>query len=662
MKLGFEKPNIINFGVDVSQIANQAGIAAGVDYTPAFNAITSMAEKKMQSKKNMAIMDNESKVNSVLDHANSIFSDGNLYKDSTRLQQERDSFEKKFSTAYDDVMNINMSEEERRAVYSKYDKMKKHLDDKINAQQKLEEFNQQQQKINLSVTEATNRVMSGAYSGHIDYLDENFKFVEKSINGQVEKGLMTQDKATEFLGNVGANASIIASSKNDINAILNSDLSTEEKVQEMKALKSKYSDDKFIKNLSNELSKDTSLSPATAEMFLRENIGKVEKIANMEINHIVNSNKVEAFDIKNVKNNLGKLDLKQRDKFKNYILKGEKYEAYSFYAENTNQVFEFKNRDDFYNNKQIQKDLYGQEFNLKDITDSTVPTNTLPQQAVQNIAAIGQDPINQLSISKDDFNSMTQFDLQNLMYKKAIDTVKYFMDTDDDTSAMKYLIGQDIPPIQTVQNGRLVTINMNDMATARALIDDSTPDSKVKRLTSENIIAGNFSRVIGNIQNYSALQGKRNDEKRAALRVQMGDAGIAIPKNLLDGDDKPLIKMKDFYTRGALTFSLTSNLQQIIEEINPKISQEELVNNYVDIKQLLTSSESEKEELMNYAITIYNSQGYVEEEDLANGITRKNLLNKKVDGKTAMDEAIDLYIRKKYRYDTIGSEGYNPIK
>ena len=661
MKTNYQKPNMINFGIDVSQISQQAGIAAGVDYSPAFNAISSVVKDKMQTEKNMALMDNEAKVSTILDNANSIFSDRNLYKDPTKLKQERDSLEKEFSSAYDSVLDINMSEEERKSIYLKYDKMKKHLDSKIETQKKLEDFNQQQQKININVSEATNRILSNAYSGKLDFIDNDYSFIEKAINGQVEKGLMKQDRAASFLGDISANATIIASSKNDINTILNSDLNNKEKISELKRLKNKYSNNEFIKELAKKSAEGTTLSKETFEMHLRDNIGKVEKIANMEINHISNDNKSEVMDIKNIGSNLNLLSLKQQDSFKNMMQQGKKYEAYNFYAESTDQVFEFKTRDDFYNNKQIQQDIYGETFDIKDINDTRVPTNTLPAQAVSNIEEIGKDPLNQLNLSQDDYSSMTQFDLQSMMYKKAIDTVKYYMDTDDNTSAMKYLMGQDLPAIQTVQNGRLVTINLNDMATAKALIDESTPDSKVKRLTSENIINGNVPRVIGNIQNFQAIPSNK-EEKREALRIQMGEAGIAIPKNILKGDEKPLLRNKDFYTRGSLSTSLTENLQDILTDINPGISQEQITSNYVDIKEILTSSESELEELTNYAITIYNSQGYTDENDIANGINRKNLTSKKIDGKTAMDKAIDLWIRKKYRYDTIGSEGYNPIK
>lgn len=661
MAMQFTKPNMINFGVDASQIAQQASLAKGVDFTPAFDAMINITNEKLQSKKRMAIMKNSNEIGSILDNANSVFSDRNLFKDPGKLEQEKESLNKTFSTAYDNLMNINMSEEERETLYSKYDKMKKHMDDKIAAQEKLESFNKQQEEININISEASNRVMSAAYSGNVDYMDNDFKLIEESIEGQVEKGLLARDKATNFLGNISANATIIASSKTDISKIINSDLTDTEKVKELKMLKNKYSDDGFIKSLSNELSKDSSLSKATAEMHLRDNIGKVEKLANMEINHISNDFKSTSMNFKSMSSNLSKMTVKQQDKFKNLMQSGEKYEAYSFYAETTGEIFEFKTRDDFYNNKEIQQTVYGKTFDVKDINDNTVPTNVLPSQAVENIKSIATDPLGQLNLSQDDYSSLSQFDLQSLMYKKAIDTVKYYMDTDDNVSAMKYLTGQNIEPIQLMQNGSLVTIDLNDMATSKALIDESTPDSRVKRLANENIVNGNIPRVIGSIQNYQSIP-ENKIEKRETLRVQMGNAGIALPKNVLDNEDKPLIKPKNFYSKGTLTPFLTDNLQSILEDMQPDLSQEEIVQAYNDVKQILTSSESEIEELTNYAITVYNSQGYVEANDIQEGITRKSLFNKKINGVTAIDKAVDLWIRKKYQYDTIGSESYQPIK
>lgn len=659
MKFNFETPNMVDFGVNSRQIVSNAQLSRGVDATPAFDAMQKIAINKMQSEKRMALMKNEANINKVLNNYATSFNDPNMYKDEKQYNSQLGSFKKEFSKYYDGVLDINMSEEERETVLMKYDSLREKLENSIKAKKKSEEFKQQQQEMSVNVSEATNRIMSNAYSGNSNFLDADYSFVEGIMKDQVSKGLVTKEQSNEFLSEIITKGTIISSTKSEINSIIASDIDDRLKVKQLKQLKNKYSDDDFIKNLSKEASRGTALSKETTEMGLRKYKGMVEKMANMEINHISNDFKVKSVDLSNMRNNIKKLSLKDKDEFKNLIFNGKKFEAYQLYAEKTGEILEFRERDDFYKNKFIQEDTYGTTFNLSDINDNRTPSNTLPEEAINNISSISNDPLSQLNLSTEEFNSLSPQELQEMTFKKSINTVKFYMGTDDEVSAMKYLIGQNIEPIQFLQNGQVVSIPLNDMATAKALVDEGTPTSVKNRLLEEANINASFATVIGNIENYEAAE---KEDKKSAIRVEMANHGIAIPKNAIDGKEELLIRKKDFKSGGFLAYNFGETFSDTFKNLYPNISDSELAREFVETSKELTTSESAVAELYNYAVTIYNTGGYVDAKDLTDGITKTNLVTKRVNGETAFEKAMKLFIRKQRNIGTIGSQPYQPLK
>lgn len=633
----FISPNTINMGADSKSIVRKSE-DTGIDVSMGFKAIKQVAESKLISDKKIGILENEMKMNNLMNDSDLIFSDKNLYRNSEELTRAKNSFEEKYSSVLAERLNMNLSEEEMVELENRYNSTRNRLYNKIDSFEKENKLYQQNQKIMSNINGYSDSIMSLAYSGRLDVIDDNVNGMISNVDALYNNGTLTKEKRDDTIGNIIGGAYAIGLVSTEVKGIESKNISDEDKIEEINSLNELMEKDEFIKEQANVLS-DTpniNMSKESIEMFIRENNKKGQYLIKQKINSYTTKGKLDKTDIKTLKiNDLNNMQEK--------YYKGETYQAYVMAREKTGQPTEFVSCIDYLNNKEVQRKVYRENYNLKDLNDDKIPFQKLNSQAISSLKLLITDTANQIGISQEEL-AKTETNPDEIIakvYARALDMVGDNIGTRDRMTQAKILVNQGIGTFQVFVGNERKFLDFENYELIKSFVlgayDEKTMDTKNKNLSTD--ITRNFlnkqQQIKGTTEfmkatlNYmNTASGNEKEVREQQLGIMMS-SGLALSRNALKGEEDDLI----IPVKGGLisfadttTELLSSNAEygQIIngKEIDMSLNEIALLREY-----FLT--EIGTKELENTAIALFNINGLPNTEEYQDtktkGVTFKQL-------------------------------------
>lgn len=555
--------SLINMGINPNSISTEAELAKGIDISKIFTAGAKAIEQKLKDDQDMLQLQLKGESERVHQKYRMLLSDKNLYKDPKKLEQVKKEYEQE-RNAINARISSQLSEN-RRAVLTEYDKTTFNgIEGYSDLLYKEQKFNEQQSEINTRLYELNDRAISASYQGEAGLLEMGSSFDEFDhlLSSQVESKFMDQTQAYETFSNSLASAALTSNVIAAKNGIIKGNMSYEDKMLVLNAIKEQYKNPEFIRNLAKEAAKGyANTNEDTLIVKMSKKVNEAINLINQDINQLNAMENIKKINAKKEEN----LDLIERRKY-NELLAQNAWEAHSYKVTKekksspygNNFVFNYVNSEKLYGVKGLQ------------FEKGTVPYKQLTTEANQSLENLISNPFENLGYTP---GSITNEQLMDETMERAFAIAGADLGLSPNTieervEIAKFLIGQNIRGGIFPEG---MDYNMTLMyADPTSLVMTPSEFERNKRKYANAYVVKSYEGLSDQVLSMPVGKGatKTQEEKRNTQIMAAQAAGIAFPKTVIDGDDD--ITM---FNKGRIFSEVPANNQIAKTVINRTVSE-----------------------------------------------------------------------------------------
>lgn len=636
--------------------ANLVNMGAGANnfYIPQdnngeiFKTIGDSLKSKMVEEKNLEIGNLKNEIARYYNYESTKFSDANLYKDDAEYEKAKKEREDKYNDIMLKISNANISQTDRDTLIQDFNTKKSFLGNSSYLREQNEMFQRSLTKVHGNIAESYDNAYVAAMNGDIQGLEYALKNADENYDYLVNKNLLGKEEATqskmETMGKLSMTAMINQRCKEIMD---NPNLDVAQKQKEIDNLVNNMQDDKNLISMAKELSSGEKFSdPDTLAKFMIQNKKDVKNIADRHLNKVLTNNHA------NLQNTDG-LSLEEQDTFNSYLQQGDAAKAYEYSAIQKGEIFPFTDRSSFYNNEEVQVEVYGQKFDLSNPNDYNVPRNVLNKDNVEELSIILSDPLQALQVTQEEWEKLSDEQQMTMVYENMLDKVTQMTGAKSRVEAAKYIAGSSemFKGITSIKGIPMDLSQLVNLPTLLSVANEDMKPSEKQRYMSYVTYNGYAGFINALLTEYSGFdpEDKKDIEKLSAWKAQMLQAGIPLPTNILSDSDKKLIDSSKFQGVGFWGSTSNPRYQNMIKLIDDEITNyygdnvsQKVIDNATTSFQQALQSDTGNQAIESLAIGIFitmDNNPY-KEQALNTGITF-NMLEKS----GAMDLAIKQFIR-----------------